>query len=219
MNVPYRSFIFAPLNNTQKKGMDPNDAVGAFHPGMRMYKSYYEGLGGTVVDHYFNNERGLGFGKVSRGIIDAMIRGSGGHYYEAIVYFGHGTETHMSSVGWDKKTVKDLTDAIDTYGSADVKVILYACSCGADGGIAYTMADNLKAWANTGMEVYGHATPGHSYTNAPVRRFPNANGLVGYQVCPPGKGPAWTKALRNEKSMFWARFPFMTPEEIEAELG
>ncbi|MFT8242491.1 hypothetical protein [Roseomonas sp. BN140053] len=82
MTAPARSFIFAPLNNTQKPGMDPNDAVGAFHPGMRMWKTYHEGLGGTVVEHYFNNERGLGCAKVSQGILDALVRGSNSQYYE-----------------------------------------------------------------------------------------------------------------------------------------
>ncbi|MFT8242492.1 hypothetical protein [Roseomonas sp. BN140053] len=99
-----------------------------------------------------------------------------------------------------------------------MKVLLYACSCAAHGGIAYTMSENLKVWAQYGMEVYGHAVPGHSFDNAVVRRFPSANGLAGYRVCPDGRVDAWKAALKNHKTMFWARFPFMTAEEIEAEI-
>jgi hypothetical protein len=172
---------------------------------------------GEVVSHYFLNGQNLGPAKVQQGILNAMYQGSGGYLYDAICYFGHGTKNGLESAGWYLKGISTLTHAVDELGDYDVRVMLYACSCGTDGGIAYQMAENLKQWPGT--EVHGHATVGHTFANPTYRRFPNAGGQPGSRVAPPGKEPAWNKAIQNQKNTLWARYPFMTPKEIEAELG
>lgn len=217
MKAPQRSFIFGPKNNS-KHGNDPNDATGAFHVGMRIWNQLYGGSNGTVISHYFLNGEGLGPAKVQQGILDAMRQGSGGQYYDAICYFGHGTKNGLESAGWYGDKISSLTDAIDELGAVDVKVLLYACSCAAPSGIANKMANNLQVWWQSGTEVHGHVSPGHTFANPQYRRYPNAGGEVGFTVAPPKKVGAWIKAISNQKNTLWARYPFMTPEEIEAEL-
>jgi hypothetical protein len=217
MKAPRRSFIFGPKNNS-KHGLAHHDATGAFHVGMRIWKELYGGGNGTVVSHYFLNGEGLGPAKVQDGILNAMRQGSGGQYYDAICYFGHGTKAGMESAGWYAKSIDTLTSAIDELGAPDVKVMLYACSCASPGGIAYRMANDLRAWWQSGTEVHGHLSPGHTFANPQYRRYPNAGGETGFTVAPPKKVAGWVKAIRNQRNTLWARYPFMTPDEIEAEL-
>lgn len=219
MEAPIRSFVFAPRFNQPPDAANPNgnDATGAFHPGMAMYKKLYEGMGGTVITHLFDNSKGNG--KNSRqGIINAMSQNSNGELYDAVVYFGHGDKNFLVSPGFSKNNVVDLTNAIDTYGSPGVQIILYACSCAASGGIAYSMAESLSRWAPYGLRVLGHTSPGHSFMNPQVRVFPASYGVDGVSLVPAGRLKAWNAAMLNPKKNFWARFPFMSEDEILAEI-
>lgn len=220
MDAPRRSFVFAPRFNQPPDKANPNgnDATGAFQPGMAMYKKLYEGMGGTVITHLFDNSKGNG--KNSRlGIINAMAQNSNGEFYDAVVYFGHGDTNYLVSPGFSKNNVTDLTNAIDIYGAPGVQVILYACSCAASGGIAYSMADSLSRWAQYGMRVLGHTSAGHSFMNPQVRIFPGSNGLDGVSPIPPGRVKAWNAAMMSQKGNLWARFPFMSDDEIAGEVG
>ncbi len=212
MTPPDKSFVFAPRFNQPMPGQPPNDATGAFQPGMALYQKYYEGMGKQVITHIFDNHAP---GPARRqSILDAMQNGCGGVWYDAIVYFGHGTKNTLASAAFTQAERTTLTDAIWDYGTPGVKVVLYACDCAVPGGIAYQMAQDLNCWANYGMEVYGHALPGHSYANAALRRYPSSKGETGETVCPAGKVAAWLKAMADEKGMLWARVPFMTLDEI-----
>lgn len=218
MTPPEKSFVFAPMyNETPKPGEPPkNDATGAFQPGMAIYKKLYEGMGKQVVTFKFDNTAP---GKTRRqSILDAMQRNCGGVWYDAIVYFGHGWKGGLASAGFTNDNRETLTDAIWDYGTPGVKVILYACSCATPGGYAYKMAQDLNCWAQYGLEVFGHPSVGHSFTNPQVRRYPSSQGETGETVCPDGKVAAWMKAMRNERDAFWARMPFMTREELAAAL-
>jgi hypothetical protein len=212
---PSKSFVFAPKFNQPPDDNNPlgHDATGAFQPGMAAYKTLYEGMGGTVVTHLINNQKVNGPARRA-GIINAMQQGCGSKWYDAIVYFGHGDKNFLVSADFSVDTIGDFTAAVQQFGEPSVKVVLYACSCAAPGGIAYRIANDLRGWKNFGMEVYGHPVKGHSFRNAVVRRYPGALGETGDTVAPAGKVGNWIKAMADPKSNLWARFPFMTPREI-----
>ncbi|WP_376098805.1 hypothetical protein ACE7GA_09480 [Roseomonas sp. CCTCC AB2023176] len=214
-----RSFIFGPMNNDTRPNHDHNDATGAFHPAMRDWQRFY-GTTGTVTTCFFNNGAGLGAARVQQQILDAMYAGdSGSAGYDAICYFGHGTKQGLETCGWYADSIASFTDAVDRLGAVDCKVVLYACSCAEPGGIAYRISENLRGWWSYGLKVYGHSLPGHSTRNPTVRVYPSGGGEVGFTLAPPRKIPQWIHAIRDDlRSTLWARFPFMTQEQIEAEL-
>lgn len=222
MEIPEKSFVFAPMHNQQPEEGEParHDATGAFHPGMNIYKRLYEGMGKQVVTYKFDNYAPAA--KRRTAILNAMQQNVGGQWYDAIVYFGHGWKGGLSSAGFNNSSLDELTDAIWTHGQPWVKVILYACSCGVPGGYAHKISQKLVSWHVVGMKVFGHPSVGHSFMNPQVRRYPSNMGETGETVCPPGRVATWTKKMRDEtgkQGAFWARMPFMTPEEIEAECG
>ncbi len=216
MTPPEKSFVFAPMfNQTPKAGEPPtNDATGAFHPGMAIYKRMYEGMGKQVVTLKFDNHAPAA--QRRRQILDAMQNNCGGQWYDAIVYFGHGWKGGLASAGFDNASRGSLTDAIWDYGTPGVKVILYACSCAEPGGYAYKMAQDLSCWAQYGLEVFGHPSVGHSFLNTQVRRYPSNLGETGETVCPDGKLKGWLKNMKSERDGFWAQMPFMTRDELAA---
>lgn len=218
MEAPAKSFVFCPLYNEVPKPDEPpkNDAKGAFHPGMSLYKKLYEGMGKEVVTFKFDNTAPAKQRRQS--ILDKMQQGCGSQWYDAIVYFGHGWKGGLASAGFNNDSREALTDAIWQYGTPGVKVLLYACSCAIPGGYAYKMAQDLNMFAAAGMEVYGHPSVGHSFTNPQLRRYPSNQGETGETVCPDGQVAKWLKAMRDERSCYWAKVPFMSREEIAASL-
>jgi hypothetical protein len=78
-------------------------------------------------------------------------------------------------------------------------------------GFAQKLAAKLS---DLNAVVFGHLSAGHAFTNPQVRRFPGGSGI---RVCPDGYVQGWIRALANTD--LWARFPFMTTAEIQAELS
>lgn len=218
MEAPNRSFVFYPAYNSPPDEHNPhgNDATGAFQPGAEMYRRLYEGMGKTVVMCKFDNHKGA---NPREQILNAMNLGAGDGWFDAIVYFGHGTKDYMVTAGFGPETVADFNNAVWANGQYDVKVVLYACGCAADNGIASWISDSMVPWANTGYRVYGHKVLGHAFMNPIVRHYPNIGTGNGAITCPEGKASAWIRAFNNPKSTLWARFPFMTQDEVAAELG
>jgi hypothetical protein len=219
MEAPRKSFIFGPMFNEPPDAANPlgNDATGAFQPGMDAYRRLYEGLGMEVVSHRFVNTKGNGKERRAS-IINAMQQGCGSKWYDAVVYFGHGDKNWLVSAGFGLDTLSEFTDAVWDCGEPSVKVVLYACSCATPGGIAYRIGWDLNCFANAGFQCFGHPSVGHSFRNPQVRRYPSSKGETGETVAPASKIAPWLKAMADPKNDLWARFPFMTPEEIAAEL-
>ncbi len=218
MDAPQRSFVFYPMHNQAPDVHNPqgNDATGAFHPGAAMYQKYYTKLGCDVTMCKFDNH--LPGDQRRAQILNALAIGAADGWYDAIVYFGHGYKDGMPSAGFALKSIDELTNAIWSYGQYSVKVVLYACSCAIDGGYAWRISEAMKPWAQEGYGVYGHSSAGHAFMNPQVRQYPNGGAVTGIKTAPAGKIPAWIKALNDPKSTLWLRFPFMSEEEIAAEL-
>jgi hypothetical protein len=187
MDAPNRSFVFFPAHNQLPDAHNPkgNDATGAFQPGAEMYRKYYTGLGKAVVMCKFDNQAPAE--KRRAQILNAMAVGAGEAWYDAIVYFGHGYKDGMPSAGFGPNSIGSLNDAIWNYGQYSVKVILYACSCAAEGGYAWRISESMKPWANEGYRVYGHLSAGHAFTNPQVRQYPNGGSVAGIRTAPAGK--------------------------------
>ena len=91
------------------------------------------------------------------------------------------------------------------------RIVLYACSCGARDGIASAIADGLSGQLAT---VYGHSVAGHAFMNPKVYWYPS-----GLQAWSWGSYSTWAKKLNDPKNDLWMRFPFLTNDELRAELA
>lgn len=68
------------------------------------------------------------------------------------------------------------------------------------------------------MEVIGHPSVGHSFTNPRLHRYPSNQSEAGETVCPDGQVAERLKAMRNEEACYRAMVPFMSREELAASL-
>ncbi len=216
MSLPARSFACAPRFDGAPDAQNPHghDSTGAFQPGMERLRDCFEAAGGTVVTHLFDNH---GTGRARRrDVLAALERAGAGGRLDAFLYFGHGWPGGLSSASFGEDDVDELAAAIIRACNPSAQIVLYACSTAAPGGFAYRLGRALGAWASHGMAVFGHPVLGHSFRNPMVRRFPSSRGETGETVAPAGQFSAWARAMAN--TTLWARFAFLTPQEINAEV-
>jgi len=229
-NSPTNSFCFAPVHNhpphKDKAGvMHPSyDATGAFLPYMEAYRKLYSDAG-TVKTLAFNNHASAKseFQTILTEINHAV---SAAHaQLDALVYFGHGWPTGLVSADIYTPSIPDFAQLIRANCAPGVKIVLYACLCGqksAKGGcFASQLASELSDVQAT---VFAHDNAGHTTTNPNIYVY--SGNKPGLPVAPPGMFGAFDKLLKAESldrkpkgnTAFWARVPFMTPDEIAAEV-
>jgi hypothetical protein len=221
MIPPKNSFCFAPKFNHPNQG----DATGAFHPYMEAFEKLYS-KNGTVATLKFDNHATAKseFNALMTDIQHAVMVARS--QLDALVYFGHGWPTGMVSADIYNNAIPTFADLIRKNCAHSVKVILYACLCGAKnapgGSFAARLANELT---DVQAEVYAHDNAGHTTTNPNVYRFFGIRPAV--LVAPPAKFHAFDKLLKTESidkkprgnNAFWARYPFMTDAEIDAEVS
>ena len=220
MNAPQRSFVFFPMFDSLPDEHNPggHDATGAFQPGASMYRKYYTDLGNDVVMCKFDNHQPGP--KRRKQILNALAVGAGDGWFDAIIYFGHGWKGGLSSAGFNNSELNEFSDACYQYGNFSVTVMLYACSCAVDNGACYRISQSLQSWYDqASYRVLGHYSVGHSFLNPQVHEYPNSGSVKGLQTAPEGKQAAFAKAIRAKHSDLWLRFPFMSQDELDAELG
>jgi hypothetical protein len=216
--APRNSFCFAPKFNSPNR----MDATGAFLPYMEAFQRLYGGGHGRVATLPFDNHANA---PTEFGAITAALEQTPGKL-DAIVYFGHGEPFGMVSSDiyvWD---IQKFAQLIMRKSVRGVRVVLYACSCGRidypGGSFAAKLAVALREIDAT---VFGHHNVGHTTTNANVYRFSGDGRPVA--VSPIGKFKAFDHMLKAESidqkprqnTAFWARMPFMTPDEVRAEVA
>ena len=208
MTPPTNTFIFAPLLNQPPDTANPhgNDATGAFQPGADQFQAFSRQTG-DAAKLLFNNHAS---DRARLNEIVHVMQTTPGRF-DAVVYFGHGIKDLMVSAGIGQGFLDEFVTALRGNCTSGAKIILYACSCGAPGGIAGQIADKLS---DLSVTVYSHATAGHAFLNPMVRKFPG-----GTRVAPPDCIPAWLAAFRDTSNDLWKRFPFMTADEIHDELS
>jgi hypothetical protein len=205
--MPKNIFIFAPKFKKAPDAANPSggDATGAFQPGAQKFKSYYEAQGATATSLLFNNSPSVSDNQIFNEIIHPMSANGG--QLDTVAYFGHGTKDMLVSARIGPGLLPKFNPALIAHCGMSPTIILYACSCGAPGGIACKISDGLAALQ---PDVYGHAGPVHAFTNPQVRVFP-----CGTRAAPDDLVKQWIKAIGKEKGDFWLRFPFMNGEELE----
>jgi hypothetical protein len=206
MYWPANSFAFAPLHDSPPDAHNPlgHDATGKFHHGLDAWRSVFGGHGGRVTTLKFDNHARPALRR--REIVAAMSAVVG--TLDAIAYFGHGSPQSMASASFGMRDIPGLAAAVRAKSQRGLTVALYACDCGRENGFGQALQ---AALADIDAVVFAHPVFGDSVNNPAVVRFPG-----GQRVHPPGRFREWTGRLRT--SNLWARFPFMTAEEIVADL-
>jgi hypothetical protein len=191
------------------------DATSVFQPGARRFKLAHQlwrqshqpahvlNTGDPVL---YDNHASPGVRRAA--VLDAIRSASGP--LDVIAIFDHGESTGLPQAHIRILQIPQLITAVranSTTGGTSLIILLYACSAGAFGGFASHLASEL------GCTVYGHTTPGHSFINPHVTRFP-ANDYV----VRPGSElwRTWAWGLRH--TSLWALFPFMTQDELTSQL-
>jgi hypothetical protein len=230
MPPPKNSFCFAPQHNhPPHRGddglMHPSyDATGAFLPYMEEFRKLYSATG-TVTTLTFNNHASAKnelkaiADEISHALNVAQNR------LDAVVYFGHGWPTGMVSADIYTQNIPDFAQLIRANCARGVTIVLYACLCGqvnAKGGcFASRLANELS---DIDAVVFAHDNAGHTATNPNVYRY--SGNKPGVPVAPAGMFHSFDVLLKAESidkkpkgnTAFWARMPFMTDDEIAAEV-
>lgn len=230
MTPPKNSFCFAPQYNhpphRDKAGVlhTSHDATGAFLPYMEAFRKLYS-AGGAVAALKFNNHAApKSEFKAILTEIDHAFNVSKSQL-DAVVYFGHGWPTGMVSADIYDPSIPDFAKLIRLNCARGVKIVLYACLCGQVSAKGGCFAARLAAELSD-MEavVYAHDNAGHTTTNPNIYRY--TGNKPGVAVAPAGMFHSFNVLLKTEcldkkpkgNSAFWARVPFMTDDEIAAEV-
>ena len=174
-----------------------------------------------------------------RPIVTILREAAKGEPLDCVAAFCHGWRTGLqfgASLRFPG-TMEIYTSALADCIRVDAKLPLYACSAGrdedaalsddlgsgpgGDGGPADIIRDELSKMGAMQIVVDAHITAGHTTRNPFVRRFPGAKGgAIGgkWIISPDDK--LWLRwKMRLRKTFLRHRFPFMTTEEIRAELA
>lgn len=196
-------FIMAPAHNKEGR----SDATGAFHVGAKIFQKVHK-LPDWVK--FENDETSRTADR--QGFLDLITKQPAG--WDVFAYFGHGDSNALGSADVRGRTgATALADTLRPKLNRNAVVLLYACNTGKPGGFAEWLASDLS---DLNVKVYAHLPPpGHTFMNANVVCYPGGQ----YVVAP--KTPLWGDWYRDFHSQgndLWARFPFMSQQEIEAEL-
>jgi hypothetical protein len=202
-----------------------HDASGAFIPEAKAFAKCHGIPNSDVI--------GMGGSGTARRMITLeALRERAGRNLDCIALFCHGTSKWLQLVG-GLKHVHSFAEQIAACIAPGATIILYACStadgpgnydgddlgASVDGGFADKLRDELSDLGCRGL-VIAHETAGHTTWN-PYAIWLSASGTgrAGneYYVSPrAGYWRRWIKALRSTDLRY--RFPFMTGDEIRAEL-
>ena len=196
-----------------------NDANGAFRPGAEAFKKIH-GIPQPIFYFDHNESHAKLRDKILTRLLTTPCADPNG--LDVIAYFGHGIQNGLPSAHLYLDDVQALASAISSTSKQEVRVVLYACSAGT---LPTSFGSRLASALNTtDSAVFGHQTVGHSFANPYVTIFDTCH--VGRYVVEPGSPnwKTWAREIRagNEHTMsktLWARFPFMSEDEIRAELG
>lgn len=192
-----RGLVFAQSVNMNDKR---KDATGAFIPGATYFTRKHS-LGKPIWLDDTGDKKTM---------IDGIAKASD---VDVIVYFGHGVRSGLPSADIWWKDLPALTQAVRSAAAPGCQVILFACTSGEQG----CFGNQLSKLLEYKYKVWGHTCVGHSFTNPYVTSYPHEGGSP-FLIEP--KGPLWAKwyKLIKSKSDIWARFPFLTKEQVETEI-
>ncbi len=146
------------------------------------------------------------------------------HGWPTGIQLGFRTNTGVTYRNSSMSDIDAIASAISRIASPDVKVVLYACSAGADDtGFAASLRDSLIQSCPQ-CRVDAHKTVAHATHNPHVNRFEGPAGSPGQMIVEPSDHPLWrkwTNILRNpfeqQSTLLW-KFSQMTTTEIHEYL-
>ena len=196
-------FIMAPSHNKP----DRYDATGAFHIGAAKFQKVHS-LPPWV--RFENTEESKTAD--AKGFLKMIQDQAGG--WDVFAYFGHGDSNALGSADVrGRKGATNLANVLRPKCNSGAIIMLYACNTGAPGGFAQWLAEDLASIKAT---VYAHAPPkGHTFQNANVVSYPGGAPVIAHSSRLWGD---WYRDMHASGNDLWARFPFMTAKELEAEL-
>jgi hypothetical protein len=191
-------FVIAPLHNRP----EPRDAE-TFHAGAKAFSA----LHGLPAPAFFENDD-----KAQANFLGQLQAAEGG--WDVFVYFGHGEGHGLPSAElYGRDGAALLAEAIKARANMGIKVVLYAGNAGKPGGFASWLAEELSSIK---ASVYAQVPPpGHAYTNASVATYPGGQWVISRSHRLWGD---WQRDMKAGKNSLWARFPFLTREQLEGEL-
>lgn len=189
--------------SVNKAGINPEtgigykDATGVFIPGAKYFANLH-GLDKPVLLNDVDDKKKM---------ISAIKKST---MLDVIAYFGHGDRNRIGSAEIGLRDLDDLVEAIKIAAAPGCQVIFYACQLGGRSGFCEKLATML---GNT-VTFWGHSCSGHGNTNPYVTRYPYMPDTTSFLIDPADPlFPAW-RGLIKSQSDIWARFPFMTKEEV-----
>ncbi len=190
-----------------------HDSTGAFQVGANQFHAINKVSSAPVL--FDNSGEELGHYQAPRAnTLKAVREGGSNAPWDAVAIFCHGVNSGLASAGlFGADGAKALADAIQPRAKAGVTVILYACNAGSPGGFASMLAANL---AGVQARVFGHISARHTYANPDTTVFPGGDMVIA-RSSPLWKN--WNDDIIDQTNDLWARFPFMTQQELEAELA
>ncbi len=196
-------FIMAPSHN--KPG--GHDATGAFHIGAAGFQKIHSLPPWVRFENTADSKTAD-----AKGFLKIIQDQPGG--WDVFAYFGHGDSNALGSADIrGRKGSTTLANVLRPKCNTGVIIMLYACNTGAPGGFAEWLAEDL---ASVHATVYAHVPPpGHTFQNANVVVYPGGAPVI------PRHSSLWRDWYRDMHATgneLWARFPFMTAKELEAEL-
>jgi hypothetical protein len=190
-----------------------NDSTGAFQLAANQFRAINSVSSAPVFFDNSGEEVGS-YAAVRARVLKAVKEGGSSGLWDTVAIFCHGGTNALWSAGLiGASGAKDLADAIRPRASANVIVVLYACNAGNAGGFASLLATDL---ADKHARVYGHTSARHTYANPDTTVYPDATWVI------PTSSPLWKNwndDIIDQSNDLWARFPFMSPDELAAELG
>ncbi|MBL8230541.1 MAG: hypothetical protein JNL98_18770 [Bryobacterales bacterium] len=130
-------------------------------------------------------------------------------------YSGHGNGPELPSAGLkiNTKRYEEFVECLRSMLRPDARVIFYACSTGLPGGMAPDLSKRLP-----GITVYGHNCAGHGMTNPEKVRCVGGQREVFQTIMGPEQFSRWSRLIKMPSEDIWLRYPWMTIDEIRAEV-
>lgn len=190
-----------------------NDSTGAFQLAANQFRAINSVSSSPIFFDNSGEEKGQ-YAGVRQRVLKAAGEGGSGTAWDTVAIFCHGGSNALWSAGLiGDDGVTALADVIRPRAKAGIVIILYACNAGSPGGFASMLAGKL---AGLNAVVYGHTSARHTYANPDTTVYPGGNWVVPRSSL---LWKNWNADILDQSNDLWARFPFMTADELAAELS
>ncbi len=190
-----------------------NDSTGAFQLAANQFRTINRVSSSPVFFDNSGEEKGH-YAEVRQRVLKAAREGGSSAAWDTAAIFCHGGSNALWSAGLiGDDGASALADVIRPRATAGIIIILYACNAGSPGGFASMLAGKL---AGVNAVVYGHTSARHTYANPDTTVFPGGNWVVPKTSL---LWKNWNDDILDQSNDLWARFPFMTADQLAAELS